>query len=91
MSKYSRSCQTFSQKCECEASVWGSSDEAVVRDTAAVLSGGVVGALQACRIVNPFTIMLSACPMDSTFGAEGACLALTCCISPTPRTPVDAN
>jgi len=47
------------------------SDEAVVRGTAGMLSGSVVGALQACGIANAFATMLSACPTAGAFAAAG--------------------
>ena len=46
-----------------------------MRDTAALLSGAVVGALQSCRIMNPFTAMLSACPAAGAFGAAAGAAA----------------
>ena len=46
-----------------------------MRDTAALLSGAVVGALQSCRITNPFTAMLSACPAAGAFGAAAGAAA----------------
>ena len=46
-----------------------------MRDTAALLSGAVVGALQSCGIMNPFTAMLSACPAAAAFGAAAGAAA----------------
>lgn len=51
------------------------SEEGAVRDTAALLSGAVVGALQSCGIINPFTAMLSACPAAGAFGAAAGAAA----------------
>ncbi len=42
-----------------------------------MLSGNVVGALQACGIANAFATMLSACPTAGAFGAAGGAPRLT--------------